>query len=54
MGPIHVYNLTKVLAHHCSIPSKLGIKKLDYLDYDVIGYLFMDSIMFNYYYFCLT
>ena len=54
IGNIHVYNLTKVLANHFSIPNKMGIKQLDYLDYDVMAYLFEDVLHFNYYYFCLT
>jgi hypothetical protein len=54
LGNIKVYNLTKVLGNHCSIPNKMGIKKLDYLDYDILGNLFEDVIMFNYFYFCLS
>jgi hypothetical protein len=54
MGNIVTYNLTKVLAKSTSIPSKQGIKKDDYLDYDVIAYLWEDGVMFNYSYFCLS
>lgn len=54
MTNIVTYNLTKVLANLCSIPSKQGIKKDDYLDYDVMAYLFEDIIMFNYCYFCIS
>mmetsp|Transcript_41396 Transcript_41396/g.63101 ORF Transcript_41396/g.63101 Transcript_41396/m.63101 type:complete len:208 (+) Transcript_41396:1463-2086(+) len=46
---IKMYNLTKVLGGQASIPSKMGEKKLDYLNYDVMAAIYEDIIMFNYY-----
>jgi hypothetical protein len=53
MGNIVTYNHTKTLGNQCSIPNKQGIKKEDYLDYDVIAYLWEDGVMYNYYHYCL-
>jgi hypothetical protein len=52
MGNIKVFNLTKILGNKCSIPSKMGIKRLDYLDFNILNHLFDETIMFNYFYFC--
>ena len=48
---IKLYNLTKVMGSQCSIPSKTGEKKMDYLNYDVIASVFEDIVMYNYYLF---
>ena len=51
---IKVYNLTKVLGSKCSIPSKNGEKKKDYLNYDVINGIFEDQVMYNYFLYAVT
>ena len=46
---IKVYNLTKILAARCSIPNRLGDKKQDFLNYEVMNAIFEDQIMYNYF-----
>mmetsp|Transcript_41398 Transcript_41398/g.63107 ORF Transcript_41398/g.63107 Transcript_41398/m.63107 type:complete len:142 (+) Transcript_41398:4207-4632(+) len=50
---INLYLLTKILGRQCSIPSKTGEKKQDYLNYDVIANVFEDVVMYNYFLFCV-
>jgi len=50
---INLYLLTKILGKQCSIPSKTGEKKIDYLNYDVIASVFEDVVIYNYFLFCV-
>ena len=47
---IQYFVQTKVLGKICAIPNKQGNCRQNYLDYRMIGNLFKDIALFNYYY----
>jgi len=42
-----VFNLTKVLGTHCSLPDPRGYTKENILDFDVISYLLNEIVLYN-------